>query len=78
MAFITEFTQAQVDALTRSIALGVKETEHNGKRTEFQSIEQMLDLRDRMKAEIAAAAAAAGSTPAPMPCMTRPTVYLRG
>lgn len=75
MALSTEFTQAQVDALTRAIALGVLETEHNGKRTRFQSTAAMLDLRDRMKAEIAAAAVAPG---APMPCMTRPTIFFRG
>ena len=74
--FTTEFTQTQVDALTRSIGLGVLETEHNGKRTRFQSLSDMLALRDRMKTEIAAAAAAA-NPPQRMPSMTRRTIYLR-
>jgi hypothetical protein len=73
MPFTTEFTQAQVDALSKQIALGVREVWHNGKKTQFQTIEEMLELRDRMKLEIAAAA----PTPAPMPSMTRPTVFWR-
>lgn len=77
MAFTTEFTQAQVDALTKSIGLGVLEVEHNGKRTKYQSLAEMLDLRDRMKLEIAAAANAAAPIPAPMPSMTRATVFWR-
>lgn len=77
MPFTTEFTQTQVDALTKSIGLGVLEVEHNGKRTKYQSLAEMLDLRDRMKLEIAAAANAAAPTPPPMPSMTRPTIYLR-
>ncbi len=75
--FTTEFTQADVDAITRSIALGVTEVEHNGKRTRFQSLAAMIELRDRMKSEIAAAAAAAGGSTV-MPSMTRRTVYNRG
>ena len=75
MAASTTFTQGQLTALTAAIALGVKRTEHNGKVTEFQSTAQMLDLRDRMMTELARAEAAPG---APMPCMTRPTLYLRG
>ncbi len=71
----TTFTQGQLAALTAAIALGVKRTEHNGKVTEFQSTAQMLDLRDRMQAELAAASKPAD---APMPCMTRPTIFLRG
>lgn len=75
-AFTTEFTQAHVDALTRAISLGVLETEHNGKRTRFQSLSDMLDLRDRMKLEIAAADAAA-NPPERMPSMTRRTIFFR-
>ena len=76
MPFTTEFTQAQVDALTRNIALGVLEVEHNGKRTKFQSTAQMTALRDRMKSELAAAAASAGQMVA-IPCMTRRTAFFR-
>lgn len=75
-AFTTEFTQAQVDVLTRAIGLGVLEVEHNGKRTKYQSLSEMLTLRDRMKSEIAAAATAA-SPPASVPCMTRRTIFVR-
>ena len=75
MAFSTNFTQGQLDALTNAIATGVKRTEHNGKSTEFQSTAEMLELRDRMQAELAAAAKPSG---APMACMTRPTIFLRG
>ena len=75
MATSTNFTQGQLNALTNAIALGVKRTEHNGKVTEFQTTAQMLDLRDRMIAELARAEAVPG---APMPCMTRPTIFLRG
>ena len=76
-AFTTEFTQAQVDTLTTNIALGVREVWHNGKKTEFQTVEEMLDLRDRMKLELAAAASAASQTPPAMPSMTRRTVFFR-
>ena len=77
MAFTTEFTQAQIAQLSQNIALGIKEVWHNGKRTTFQTIGEMVDLRDRMKAEIAAAAADASSTPPPMPSMTRRTIFFR-
>lgn len=75
MAFTTEFTQAQVDQITRNIASGVREIEHNGKKTQFQSLEEMITLRDRMKTEIAAAAAASPSSKVPF--MTRRTVFIR-
>lgn len=73
MPFTTEFTQAQVDALSKQIALGVKEVWHNGRKTEFQTAQEMIDLRDRMKKEIAAASTA----PQPIPCMTRRTIFAR-
>lgn len=76
-AFTTEFTQDEVAKLSKNIALGVRELDHNGKKTTFQSIEEMLALRDRMKVEIAAAAAAAAPTPSPIPCMTRRTFFVR-
>ena len=69
------FTTAQLAALERAIALGVRVVEHGNNRTEYQSLEQMLTLRDRMSNEINAASAAPG---APVPCMTRPTFYQRG
>ena len=69
------FTSEQLAKLEQAIALGARSLEHNGKRTEFQSLTQMLALRDRMRNEIQAEAAAPG---APVPCMTRPTFYRRG
>ena len=74
MAFMTEYTQAQLDLLTRNMALGVLEVEHNGKRTKFQSLAQMKALRDAMKTELSAAL----GPPASMASMTRRTVYLGG
>lgn len=77
MAFTTGFTQVQLAQLEAKIALGVLSVDHNGKKTVFQSLTQMLDLRDRIKAELAAAAAAASPTPVRPPCMTRPTIFCR-
>ena len=77
MPYTTEFTQAQVAALSAQIALGVREVWHNGKKTQFQTLDEMIALRDRMKGEIAAAESAAAPTPKPVPCMTRRTVFFR-
>lgn len=76
MPFTTEFTQAQVDQITKNIASGVREIEHNGKKTQFQTLEEMIALRDRMKTEIAAAVAATSAS-SKVPFMTRRTVFLR-
>lgn len=73
MAFTTEFTQDDLTRLTKNIAMGVRELEHKGERTVFQSIEQMMELRDRIRSELAAAS----STSAPIPCMTRRTFFVR-
>lgn len=77
MAFTTGFTAIQLAQLEANMALGVLAVDHNGKKTTFQSLAQMLALRDRIKAELAAAAAAASPTPVTAPCMTRPTIFCR-
>ncbi len=77
MAFTTGFTAAQLAQLEANLALGVLSVDHNGKKTAFQSITQMLDLRDRIKAELAAAAAALAPPPERAPCMSRPTIFVR-
>jgi hypothetical protein len=46
------FTQAQLDRLEEAIATGTKRLEYEGKVTEFQSLEQMLDLRLLMIGEL--------------------------
>ena len=77
MAFTTGFTAVQLAQLEANLALGVLSVDHNGKKTTFQSLEKMMDLRDRIKAELAAAVAAASSTPVRAPCMSRPTIFIR-
>ena len=67
------FTPEQLAKLEQAIALGARSLEHNGKRTEFQSLTQMLALRDRMRNEIRTDL----DPDNPVPCMTRPTFYRR-
>ena len=65
----------QLSQLEANLALGVLSIDHNGKKTTFQSATDMLDLRDRIKSELAAAAQ--GSTPQRGSCMSRPTIFIR-
>lgn len=74
--FTTGFTAVQLAQLETNMALGVLSVDHNGKKTTFQSLAAMMELRDRIKAELAQAAAAA-SPPARAPYMTRPTIFVR-
>jgi len=46
------FTQAQLDALEAAIGLGVKRVKYGDKETEYQSLDDMLKLRDKMAAEL--------------------------
>lgn len=48
MAGSSSFTQAQVDALTAAIAAGALEVTHGDKKVRYNSIADMLRLRDRM------------------------------
>ena len=77
MAFTTGFTAVQLAQLEANLALGVLAVDHNGKKTTFQSLQAMLDLRDRIKSELAAAAAALVPPPERAPCMSRPTIFVR-
>ncbi len=73
--FTTGFTGAQLTQLEQNIALGVLSIDHNGKKTTFQNLTAMMTLRDRIRAELAQAAAVA--SPGPAPCMSRPTIFVR-
>ncbi len=77
MAFTTGFTAVQLAQLEANLALGVLSVDHNGKKTTFQNATAMLALRDRIKAELAAATAALAPPPARPPCMSRPTIFIR-
>ena len=46
------FTQAQIDALSNAISLGVTEVDYGDKRIRYASIKDMLALRDRMIREV--------------------------
>ena len=46
------FTQAQLDALTERIAQTTKKIQHGDKTVELSDLQDMLDLRDRMTAEL--------------------------
>ena len=77
MAFTTGFTAIQLAQLESNLALGILSVDHNGKKTTFQNLAAMMTLRDRIKAELAAAANGAASPMAPAPCMSRPTIFCR-
>lgn len=54
------YTQADLDALNASIAKGIKSvTFADGRKTEYQTLADMLSLRKEMKLEVAAVANAA-------------------
>lgn len=46
------FSQTQLAALTKAIALGVTKVEYNGRTVTYSSLEMMLRLRDRMIREL--------------------------
>lgn len=47
------WSQAELDALERAIALGVmRVTYDTGKTVEYRSLSDMLSLRDRMRSEL--------------------------
>ncbi|RFB80411.1 phage head-tail joining protein [Methylovirgula sp. 4M-Z18] len=68
---MTDFTQAQLAALTKAIATGVRFVEQGGKRTQFASITDMLALRDRMIRELE------GATDAPKRPLANGSVFLK-
>lgn len=48
----SNFTQAQLDALTEAISQGVKSVKYSDKEVVYASIDDMLRLREQMRAEI--------------------------
>lgn len=49
------FTQTDVETLEAAIASGAKVVRMDGREFEYQSIKQMLDALDRVKASVASA-----------------------
>jgi hypothetical protein len=52
LAQIMAFTQTQLDALEAAIAAGVKVYHHEGKRVEYQTLDEMLKVREIMRADL--------------------------
>lgn len=48
----TNFTQAQVDALSAALSQGVREVSYNGRKVVYSSTAEMIALRDRMIREL--------------------------
>lgn len=48
----SNFTQAQLDALTAALGQGVREVSYNGRKVVYGSTAEMLALRDRMMREL--------------------------
>lgn len=53
---MTTWTQSDLDKLKAAVASGVLEVEFNGRRTRFQSLDQMRDLLAEMSASVSGAA----------------------
>lgn len=52
------YTQTMLDALDAAIATGALRITHNGKTTEYRSMDEMVRVRNLIKQELAAAAGA--------------------
>lgn len=48
----SNFTQAQLDALTEAISQGVIRVKYSDKEVEYASLDQMMRLREQMKTEL--------------------------
>ena len=46
------WSQEQLTALESALALGVKKVKYGDKETEYQTLDEMIRLRDLMKSEI--------------------------
>ena len=46
------WTQTDLDAFEKSIALGVKEVQYGDKKTVYQTLDEMIRLRDLMRSEV--------------------------
>lgn len=54
---MSSWTNAQLQALEQAIARGVTRVTYDGKTVEYRSLAEMLDLRDRMRADLGLTAA---------------------
>jgi hypothetical protein len=58
------WTQTDLDRLSAAITAGVKSvTFADGRRTEYQTLREMIELRSTMKAELAASASQVNPIP---------------
>lgn len=48
----SNFTQAQLDALTEAISQGVKSVKYSDKEVVYASIDEMMRLREQMRTEL--------------------------
>ena len=48
------FTQAQLTSIEDAIAIGATRVTHDGKTVEYRSINEMLRVRDMMRADLGA------------------------
>lgn len=53
---MSNFTQAQLDALEAMIAGGVLESEYDGKRIKYRSMAEMIRARDTVRAGLTSTA----------------------
>lgn len=53
---MSSFTQAQLDALEAMIATGVLESEYDGKRIKYRSMNELIRARDAVRAGLGSAA----------------------
>jgi hypothetical protein len=53
---MSSFTQAQLDALEAMIATGVLESEYDGKRIKYRSMNELIRARDAVRAGLGNAA----------------------
>lgn len=50
---MTDFSQAQLDALNKMIASGVLRSEYDGQRIEYRTMAELIRARDMVKAALA-------------------------
>lgn len=53
---MSEFTQAQLNALNAMIASGVLRSEYDGQRIEYRTMDELIRARDVVKAGLASSA----------------------
>lgn len=50
---MTDFSQAQLDALNNMIASGVLRSEYDGRRIEYRTMDELIRARDMVRAGLA-------------------------